>query len=243
MKVYAIIPARSGSKGVPDKNIKNLDGHPLMAYSIAAALKLGVDRVFCSTDSMEYAEIAGNYAAEVPFLRSAKASMDTAMEEDILEDLDQCFDKHEISKPDLYVWLRPTFVLRDLDAIQRCIDRLANDPSLTACRTVVESESRLYQLVDHSLTPTFDDHGRSMARRQDQPVGYKVYSTDVFRAKNNGPGSDFLGRKIGAEVVDKMCGLDIDDEADFDLINHLVVHDFPRIKPYLHKPTHLQTNS
>ena len=93
MIIYAIIPARSGSKGLADKNIKQIGGKPLLAHSIEFAIKLNVDRVFCSTDSAIYAEIAKKYGAEVPFLRSTEASSSTAMEQDILKDLYDSFEK------------------------------------------------------------------------------------------------------------------------------------------------------
>ena len=79
MKNIAIITARSGSKGLPDKNIRPLNGIPLLAYNIKAALESGMfDTVMVSTDSEKYAEIARSYGAEVPFLRSAETSSDTA---------------------------------------------------------------------------------------------------------------------------------------------------------------------
>jgi N-acylneuraminate cytidylyltransferase len=77
--IVALIPARSGSKRVADKNIRPLAGHPLIAYSIAAALQSGVfDAVIVSTDSERYAEIARYYGAEVPFPRPAEFSGDTS---------------------------------------------------------------------------------------------------------------------------------------------------------------------
>lgn len=86
-KVYALIPARSGSKGLPNKNILAVGGHPLLAYSIAFAQRLSVDRILVSTDSKHYADIAVKYGAECPYLRGSSASSDVAMEEDILTDL------------------------------------------------------------------------------------------------------------------------------------------------------------
>ena len=76
--LIAIIPARSGSKGVPDKNIKLLGGYPLIAYSIAAAKLAGIERVLFSTDSEQYAKIATRFGAEVPFLRPAELSVDNS---------------------------------------------------------------------------------------------------------------------------------------------------------------------
>jgi N-acylneuraminate cytidylyltransferase len=77
--VVALIPARSGSKRVPDKNIRPLAGHPLIAYSISAAIQSGIfAAVIVSTDSERYAQIARHYGAEVPFLRPAEFSGDAS---------------------------------------------------------------------------------------------------------------------------------------------------------------------
>ena len=78
---------------MPDKNIKLLLEKPLLTYSIKFAKRLNVDKVICSTDSKEYAKIAMKFGADVPFLRSKKASTDTAMEHDILNDLYLNFKK------------------------------------------------------------------------------------------------------------------------------------------------------
>ena len=78
-KAVALIPARSGSKRVPNKNIKLINGHPLLAYSIKSALDSNVfDEVICATDSEEYAKIANYYGASVPFLRSKNISGDSS---------------------------------------------------------------------------------------------------------------------------------------------------------------------
>ena len=85
MKNLCIIPARSGSKRIPRKNIKEFLGKPIMAYSIEAALKSGLfDEVMVSTDDMEFAEVAKKYGANVPFLRSAATSNDFAGTEDVI---------------------------------------------------------------------------------------------------------------------------------------------------------------
>ena len=77
--IVALIPARSGSKRVSDKNVRELAGHPFLAYSVAAALDSGVfDAVIVSTDSEEYARIGRHYGAEVPFLRPPEMATDTS---------------------------------------------------------------------------------------------------------------------------------------------------------------------
>lgn len=234
VKVYAIIPARSGSKGLPNKNIKLLDGKPLISYSIEFAKHLGCDKIICSTDSEEYAEVARAFGAEVPFLRSPYASIDTAMEQDILKDLAECFRENNIEYPDLIVWLRPTFVFRDLEAVKQCINVLIADESVTSSRTVCESEARLYSLEENILLPVFNDNGKSMIRRQDIGVKYKVFSTDVIRFNPNKIDDDFLGRKVVGVPINKFCGLDIDDEPDFQLIETIIKYNKPLIAKYIY---------
>ena len=93
--ILAIIPARGGSKGIPGKNIKELAGKPLIAYTIEAARRApSVSRVIVSTDSQEIADVAMRYGAEVPFLRPEELASDTAKTMDAvmytLEELAQC---------------------------------------------------------------------------------------------------------------------------------------------------------
>lgn len=223
MKVYAIIPARSGSVGYKDKNIKKINNKPLLAYSVEFAKKLKcIDRIFCSTDSQKYADIAIKYGAEVPFLRSSEASGSNSMEDDVLKDLRTKFKLFNIDEPDLIVWLRPTFIFRSVRDVSKCVDLLKKDKTLTASRTVIQTENRLYRIDDELLLSNFNDGGKSMIRRQDIQSSYKVYSTDVFRFKNNELTDSFLGDKISAVISNKICGLDIDDEFDFNLVKCIV---------------------
>ncbi|MBD5448668.1 MAG: acylneuraminate cytidylyltransferase family protein [Lachnospiraceae bacterium] len=107
MKNLAIIPARSGSKGLADKNIRELQGHPLLAHSIMAAAKSGVfSHIMVSTDSEEYAEISRKYGAEIPFLRSGENSSDAASTWDLVKEvlngyaaLNESFDSVCILQP------------------------------------------------------------------------------------------------------------------------------------------------
>lgn len=221
-RIYGIIIARSGSRGVPNKNIRKILGKELMGYSIEFAKKLSLDKIICSTDSEKYAKIARRYGAEVPFLRAKYAAKDSAMDEHILQDLYNKFDEHNIEYPDLFVWLRPTFVFRDLNATRKCISKMKNDSSLTACRIVTEAESRLYSGKNGVLKPAFDDKGKSVVRRQDLEKRFRVFNVDVFRGKPKNCGSVFLGNKVGYVVVHKLCGMDIDDEDDLLIVTKLI---------------------
>ena len=104
MITIAIIPARGGSKGIPGKNIAPLLGHPLIAYSIAAAhASRGVSRTIVSTDSEEIAAISRRYGAEVPFMRPAELSTDISTDRDFLIHAINWLKEHENYGP--IVWL------------------------------------------------------------------------------------------------------------------------------------------
>jgi CMP-N,N'-diacetyllegionaminic acid synthase len=113
MSMIAIIPARSGSKGVPGKNIKLLGGIPLFAFSIIAAKMMpSVSRVIVSTDSEEYAQIAKDYGAEVPFLRPNEISGDKSTDFDLFLHSLNWFEENENLIPEYILHLRPTTPLR-----------------------------------------------------------------------------------------------------------------------------------
>lgn len=112
MKNLAIIPARSGSKGLIDKNIKMLHGKPLLAYSIEAALKSNLfDEVMVSTDSDKYAEISKQWGANVPFLRNEELSNDTASSWDVVKEVIEKYNSMG-QKFDTITLLQPTSPLR-----------------------------------------------------------------------------------------------------------------------------------
>ncbi|MFO0106485.1 MAG: acylneuraminate cytidylyltransferase family protein, partial [Burkholderiales bacterium] len=124
-RVLALVPARSGSKGLPDKNIRPLGGKPLLAWPIAAALAAQrVDRVIVSTDSAHYADLARAAGADVPFLRPTALASDTAPSIDfILHAVDTlaAADEHY----DYLLLLEPTSPLTEASDIDRALSALA----------------------------------------------------------------------------------------------------------------------
>lgn len=138
MKNIAIIPARSGSKGLPDKNILSLCGKPLLAYTIEAALSSEqFDVVHVSTDSAHYAEIARQYGADVPFLRSAEASSDTASSEVAIREV-LCRYAESGQSFDTFMLLQPTSPLRtseDIRAAFAVMEEKQADSVISVCET------------------------------------------------------------------------------------------------------------
>jgi CMP-N-acetylneuraminic acid synthetase len=226
MRAYALIPARSGSKGVPDKNIRQIGGHPLLAYSISFAKKLRFDRIVVSTDSARYRDIALNYGAECPYLRGARASGDTAMEEEIIADLAENLPRLGIELPDIWARLKPTCPFRIIRSVETAIAALESDPTLDSVRIVSEADARIHFVNTEGflepLLPTWDP-ARSIMRRAEFPRVYKPFNLDVFR--HSGwveRGSAFMGRRIKPIVEHKITGIDIDDEDDFALVKTLI---------------------
>lgn len=139
MKNIAIIPARSGSKGLKDKNIKLLNGKPLMAYTIEAALKSEqFDDVMVSTDSEKYAEIAKSFGAKVPFLRSAETSTDKASSWDTVAEVLGRYAENGQTFETLCL-LQPTSPFRTAEDIKKAY-KLYNSKASFAVISVCEAE-------------------------------------------------------------------------------------------------------
>ncbi len=137
-EVLALIPARSGSKVVPDKNIKPISGKPLLAYSIKHALDSElIDRTIISTDSPVYAEIARKYGAESPFLRPQEISQDSSTDLELFTHALNWLYEKESYVPDICVHLRPTYPIRNVKDIDKAIQILMNNPDIDSVRSVV----------------------------------------------------------------------------------------------------------
>lgn len=194
MLSYAIIPARSGSKGVPDKNIRLVGGHPLLAWSIAAAKRcLGITRVIVSTDSEKYANIARQYGAETPFLRPPEFSTDTSHDSAFLVHATRWFLQHETHAPDCWVHLRPTSPLRDPTIIEDAIQLFRSTPQATSLRSAheaAESPAKWFAMQGEYFTGFMGNEYLEKPRQQ-CPVAYNpngyvdiVRSQQIISAEN-----------------------------------------------------------
>lgn len=144
-KVLALIPARAGSKGVPNKNVRLLGGHPLLAWSIAVCRKsAAIERTIVSTDSPDYAAQAEKWGAEAPFLRPAEISGDRAIDYDfIVHALDWLAERGE--EPEYVVHIRPTTPLRNPALIDQAVRAFRDAPKATALRSVHEMPESAYK--------------------------------------------------------------------------------------------------
>ena len=225
--VVAVIPARAGSKGVIDKNIKSLAGHPLLTYSIAAArLANRIDRIIVSTDSEKYANIAREYGAEVPFLRPDEISGDNSTDYDFVRHLLDWMLCNERALPEYIVHLRPTTPLREAKYIDAAIKRIKQANSATALRSVHEMSESAYK--------GFEIEGDCL-----KSIGLNSFALDVF----NNPRQNFKKTYQGNGYVDIIkttyviennklhgdhviafvtpCVVEVDTVDDFDYLEYL----------------------
>ena len=225
MKNIAIIPARSGSKGLPDKNIRLINGKPLMAYSIEAALNSGCfDTVFVSTDSEKYAAIAREYGASVPFLRDETLASDTASTWAVVRQVLQEFaERGELF--DSFAILQPTSPLRTKENIQEAY-RLLEEKQATSVVAVCEAEHS--PLKYNTIPPTgslehFSDRRADRPRQQIETyylINGALYLVKIHD-KTDFP-RDIYSVQCFAYKMERRESVDIDDEEDLELAEFLI---------------------
>lgn len=220
MKVLAIIPARSGSKGVKDKNIRLINDIPLMAYTIKAAKTSGIcDEVMVSTDSVEYANIAKSYGASVPFLRSKKTSSDRAKTLDcVLEVLDEY---KKIGKTfDVLIILQPTSPLRDAKDIKKAFKIFLKHKKSVASVCEGDNIVLLRTINDDKLEKIVEQN--STIRRQDFKKNYKINGAIYINyIKDIDENTSFNDNEI-AYIMEKSHSIDIDTEWDLKILKFFI---------------------
>ena len=221
MHILAVIPARSGSKGVPHKNISIFSGKPLLAHSIEQALKSKtITRAIVSTDSEMYAQIARQYGAETPFLRPAEIAADYSTDLEVFKHALKWLKENEGYLPDICVHLRPTYPGRTIEDIDRAVELLISDPSFDSVRSVVKATETPYKTwflhQDGSLEPVLKSnlHEPYSQPRQLLPPAYvqnacvDVVTTRVILERNS-----MTGDRIRGMVMDH--SYDIDNSFQF----------------------------
>lgn len=219
--IVAIIPARAGSKGLKNKNIIDLCGKPLMAYSIEAALKAEVfSRVIVSTDSERYAEIAKDYGAEV-MMRDEELASDTATTYMVVENI-----LKKMGDIDYFILLQPTSPLRNEEHIREAVqlfeEKLEKFDFLASVKEA-EHASVLVRPIEEDMSLKHFDTDFSTYRRQ----GYKEYSPNgaIFIAKPDAylEQKHFFGERSVGYIMDKYSSADIDDQIDYELAKVLMM--------------------
>ncbi len=221
-KILCIIPARSGSKGIPHKNIMDFHGKPLMAWSIEQALQCKYKlRIIVSTDNEEYQIIARKYGAEVPFLRPSEISHDTSTP---IEYVQHCVDflcKNESYLADIILVLQPTSPLRTVNLINSCIDTFLEKRNIyDSCVTFIKTEKspfKMFYYNENTFVPLFKEIDGLIEpynqSRQRLPIAY-LPSGDIFIMNTSIlEKNTIMGDKVLPVFVDAIS--DIDTLEDF----------------------------
>ena len=217
MNNIAIIPARSGSKGLIDKNIKELNGKPLIQYSIEAAKKTDLfSRVIVSTDSEKYSEISRKIGAEVPFLRSELTSSDNASSWDVVREVLNMMKEKYDERYDTVCLLQPTSPLRTSEDIIRSYELFAlkNADAVTSVCEVDHSPLWTMTLDDSLSLKEYRKRSQDIPRQKIQQY-YRVNGAIYIRKIDYTQEHLLLDNDEYAYIMSKQTSVDIDDKYDF----------------------------
>jgi len=229
LKVLALIPARGGSKGIPDKNIIDVSGEPLISYSIGHALSSKFcDRVIVSSDSDKINEISQNYGAEVLFKRPFEISQSDTLDYPVFEHALNYLSSNGDWFPDIVVHLRPTSPYRGKDLIDNGVHLLHNSNNIDSVRSVSPVDQHPYRMFelesDGLIYPYEKKQGAQpfLLRRQDLPSLYYyncvldvAWSSTILEKKS------MTGSRIKPMIMKHEDSYDIDTEHDLKIIRSM----------------------
>lgn len=224
-KILAIIPARSGSKGLKNKNIKIINGKPMINYTIEAALESGIfSNVVVSTDSQKYAKIAQKAGAEVPFIRPEKLATDKSTTTEVIMHAISEMEKRNDERYDYFMLLQPTSPLRTSGNIKQAYS-LLKEKNANAVVSVCETDHNPLwsNTIDESLSLVDFLDTNENKRRQELPTYYRINGA-IYLSKVNyyKKFNDFYYNDSYAYIMNKRESIDVDDIIDFKLAQVLM---------------------
>tara|TARA_A100001011_G_scaffold400523_1_gene515894 strand:+ start:15841 stop:16560 length:720 start_codon:yes stop_codon:yes gene_type:complete len=231
MKVLAIIPARKGSKGLKDKNIQMLNGHPLISYSIVAAVKAKkINKIICSTDSKKIALIARRYGAETPFIRPSKYAKDLSTDLEVFTHCLKWLKKTENYTPDLIVHLRPTSPIRFLKDIDKGLKIILKNKSIDSVRSVSDPFTTPYKMwkknYNGNLVPLLklknNNEPYNTARQLLPKIFAQTGTLDITRAATIFKKKSMTGDNIYPLFIKNKHFVDIDNSINLRAAEHVV---------------------
>ena len=228
MKNLAIIPARSGSKGLKDKNIKELNKKPLIYYAIKEAKKSNIfDEIMLSTDSVLYADIGKKLGVSVPFLRDDNLSTDTVSTWDVVKDVLKRYGEKNIYFDTVCI-LQPTSPLRISEDIVKSYDMFKEKDANFVVSVCGMDHCPLWSnTLDDTLSmENFIDKNIIKMPRQELPTYYRINgAVYIIKTKYLFEAKDIYSSKSYAYIMPKTRSIDIDDIVDFKLAGILLDED------------------
>jgi CMP-N,N'-diacetyllegionaminic acid synthase len=225
--IVALIPARSGSERVRDKNTRPLAGHPLLAYAIASARQAGIfDRIVCSTDNGKIAAVAQRYGADTPFLRPAKLATSTSPDIEWITHALAALEEHY----DLFAIVRATNPFRGPDVLIRGLEQLLATPeadSIRAVELVKQHPGKMWVLEGKTMRPLLDQSHLESAWHAGQyqalPEIYVQNSAlEIAWTRVVSQTGTREGRVVAPFLTRGHEGFNIDDEEDWDRARRLL---------------------
>jgi N-acylneuraminate cytidylyltransferase len=242
--VVAFIPARRGSKRVPGKNVRLLNGHPAIAYSIAPALQSGVfDAVIVSTDCEEIAAVARYYGAEVPFLRPAEFASDMSPDIEWLEHT--LAELRRLGRTwDCFSLLRPTSPFRTADTIRRAWRRFVAQPAADSLRAVekcAQHPGKMWVIRGEHMVPLmpFENNGRPWHSTPYQalpPVYVQNASLEIAWSRVVFEQRTIAGDVLVPFLTEGFEGFDINDPMDWLVAEQLLADGKVTLAPITQAP-------
>ena len=225
--ILCTICARGGSKGVKDKNIRLLSGKPLIAYTIAQALKWNKARVVVSTDSKKIANVAKRYGAEIPFMRPKKLAIDDVPKLFSVRHALVESEKYFSEKYDIIVDLDATSPIRKMKDLDNCLKIFKEKRPKTLFSVVKARRNPYFNMVEKKedgFVKLCKGLSGAVTARQKAPGVYSMNASIYFytrefllNPKHTMPFSD----KTAIYVMDELSAYDIDTKIDFNFIEFL----------------------
>lgn len=213
MKILGIIPARGGSKGIPKKNIKLLNGKPLIAYTIEAGLKSNLNKLVVSTDCNEIAAISKEYGCEV-IMRPVNLAKDETptlpVLQDVVEKIDEIFDS--------VMTLQPTSPLRNYKHINEAISLYKKDKDADSLVSVVEVMHSFMPNKLMSFNGKYLSGNKEIFRRQESQVMYARNGAAIYITRIKNLKEFIFGGKIIPYFMKKTVSFDLDDKEDWEIV-------------------------
>ena len=229
-KVIAIIPARGGSKGLKNKNIKSLCEKPLIGWTIEKAkLSKYIDTIIVSTDDSKIADIARDFGAEAPFLRPKKISTDTSPTFDAVMHAISFYENKNMNF-DYIVLLEPTSPLRedtDIDnMLKKLEDKSKNFDSIISVGEIGEHPSIVKKIINEKIKP-FEKSIKQTSRRQDNIPAYFPYGVAyIVKTKKFYEEKTFYTKRCTYYEIKRYQNYEIDDIYDFLSIENIMKYEW-----------------
>ena len=228
-----IVGIRSGSKGIPGKNVKILCGKPLIGWILeTASASRFINRLVVSTDSQEYALIAKNFGAEVPCLRPHSLASDTSTDYEYVRHMVEWLAENQAYKPDIIVRMMATCPLQSVSDVDESIERLLVDTEIQSCVVVAEARQHPLKALkivknesrEEHLVSYFTESAREVTGmpRQHYEKAYFRSNVITFRGNVLNDTQSLTGDRVAYHLTSQENAVDIDSELDFEFAEYLL---------------------